>query len=162
MIFYVQAGNVYIVSASANRVVSVRASSGVMRTVAGVRGQSGYNGDAIPATTAYLKSPYAVCVDSAGNVFIADSGNYRIRKVVNGIIYTIAGTSTNAAYPDGNFATASSLYSATDLTLDSKNNLYFAETGNNKIRVVNAVSGLYTNSYSYLRCYCFLLHYFLQ
>ena len=82
-------GNLYISSGSRVRKVSA---SGTIAAFAGTT-TAGYAGDTGPATSARLTEPHGLAVDSAGNVYIADSGNFRIRKVsANGIITTIAGT----------------------------------------------------------------------
>jgi len=82
----------YICDVGSHVVRRVSMTSGLISTVAGT-GTAGYNGDNIPATTAQLSSPYALAVDGAGNLYIADSGNNRIRKVsTTGTITTLAGT----------------------------------------------------------------------
>ena len=86
-------GNLYIADPLNNRVRKIVLSTGIITTIAGT-GTYGYNGDSIQATIAQLLVPQGVCADSLGNVYIADGGNNRIRKVsiATGIITTIAGT----------------------------------------------------------------------
>jgi trimeric autotransporter adhesin len=86
------AGNLYISEQSGNRVRRV-APNGIITTVAG-NGTAGSSGDGGPATAAELNTPTRVSIDSSGNLYIADYGNNRIRKVTNGIITTIAGNGT--------------------------------------------------------------------
>ena len=82
--------------------------SGIITTVAGT-GTFGYTGDNIAATSAKLNSPFGVAVDSAGNLYIADTGNHRIRKVdASGIITTVAGNGTGYS-GDGGPATSAEL-----------------------------------------------------
>lgn len=84
------AGNLYIVESFFSRVRKVDL-NGIITTIAGT-GENGYNGDGIPATQAQLGFPRGVAVDVSGNVYIADTGNQRIRKVdTNGTITTLAG-----------------------------------------------------------------------
>ena len=85
-------GNLYIADTYNDRIRKV--SNGVITTVAGA-GVEGYDGDGGPATSALLSQPEGVAVDSSGNLYIADSGNSRVRKVSGGVIATIAGPGTN-------------------------------------------------------------------
>ena len=85
-------GNLYIADNLNSRIRKVDAISGVITTIAGT-GTPGYNGDGIMATTAELYQPATVVVDNAGNIYIADVNNQRVRKInTSGIISTIAGT----------------------------------------------------------------------
>ncbi len=108
-----------------------------MTTLAG-DGSAGYAGDGGPATNAHLYSPYAVAVDDAGSVFIADYYNSRIRKVAtNGLITTVAGTGTNGYGGDGGPATNADLSDPTGVAVDSAGELLIADQGNNRIRKVD-------------------------
>jgi hypothetical protein len=94
-------GELFIADSGNNRIRKVDA-NGVITTIAGIGGIDGYNGDEGPATAAKLNSPYSVTVSISGEVYIADSNNYRIRKVdTNGIITTIAGNGTQGYSGDG-------------------------------------------------------------
>ena len=84
------AGNVFFVAQDYNTVLRLDAASGVLTLVAG-NGTYGFSGDNGPATSAQLAYPAGVAVDSAGNVYIADAGNGRIREVSGGVITTVAG-----------------------------------------------------------------------
>ena len=83
------AGNLYIADTGNKRIRKV--SNGVITTVAG-NGTSGSSGDNGSATNAQLKGPQGVAVDSAGNLYIADPTDHRVRKVSDGVITTVAGT----------------------------------------------------------------------
>ena len=143
------AGNLYIADTYNNVVRKVAANGGAVSTVAG-NGVGGYNGDGIPAITASLNSPQGVAVDKAGNLYIADTDNHRIRMVApTGVITTFAGTG-QATYSgdnvggtgitsssgDGGPATKSSVVLPTDVAVDSSGSVYIADYGNSKIRVV--------------------------
>jgi sugar lactone lactonase YvrE len=137
------AGNLYIADSFNNRIRKVTA-TGIISTVAGV-GSIGFSGDGGPATAAQLLSPQSVWVDEAGNFFISDSGNNRIRKVnIDGIINTIAGTGNFNFSGDGGPATSAELYYPFDVTVDSDGNLYFADVGNNRIRKVQGSGAVTT------------------
>jgi hypothetical protein len=92
------AGDVYIADTGNNRIRKV--SNGVITTIAG-NGFLGYSGDGGPATSAELNQPFGVAADVSGNVYIADSENYVVRKVSNGAITTFAGNGTNPALFSG-------------------------------------------------------------
>jgi uncharacterized protein (TIGR03437 family) len=131
------AGNVYIADALNNRIRKI-APAGTITTVAG-NGNPGYSGDGGPATRGSLKSPYGVALDGAGSLYIADSGNGRIRKVgPDGTITTIAGNGTAGFSGDGGPAASASLSFTKGVAVDGTGNLYIADTGNRRIRKVLA------------------------
>ncbi|HXP87260.1 MAG TPA: IPT/TIG domain-containing protein [Bryobacteraceae bacterium] len=136
------AGNVYFCDFSNNRVRKI-ATDGTITTVAGT-GVAGYNGDNMPGTSARLNQPYRLALDPAGNLYIADPGNNRIRKLApNGIITTVAGNG-NANYSgDGGPATSAALNYAEDAVLDVSGNIYIADSANNVVRKV-AINGTIT------------------
>ena len=147
------AGNLYIADYN-NSVIRKVHTSGIMTTVAG-NGTGGYSGDSGPATSAELYLPIGVAVDGAGNLYIADTGNQHIRKVdASGIITTVAGNGTAGYSGDGGLAISAQLDRPTSAAVDSAGNLYIADTGNQRIRKVNAsgiittVAGNGTNGYS--------------
>ena len=129
------AGNLFIADTQNHRIRKVDC-SGVITTVAG-NGTSGFSGDGGPATEASLAAPGGVAVDSAGNLFIADHDNHRIRKMdAAGIISTVAGngrargrarTQTQGLGGDGGPATAANLDSPGGVTVDGAGNLFIAE-----------------------------------
>ena len=110
-------------------------SIGFISTVAG-NGSNTYNGDSL-ATLAGM-DPYSVCIDTAGNLYIADSWNNRIRKVFpNGKITTIAGNGKGGFSGDGGQATAAQLNWPEGICLDKNGNLYIADYLNNRVRKVS-------------------------
>jgi uncharacterized protein (TIGR03437 family) len=127
------AGSIYIGDSTNSRVRKV--TNGVITTVAG-NGTQGYGGDSGPATSAELAYPQGVAVDSAGNVYIADSSNNRIRKVTNGVIATVAGNGTAGFSGDNGPATSAELRGPRGVAVDSAGNIYIADSNNNRIRKV--------------------------
>ena len=131
-----KAGNMYI-SDHENFVIRKVNSAGIITTVAG-NGTSGFSGDGAAATSAQLNGPYAVAFDNAGNIFIPDNGNSRIRKVTpDGIITTIAGTGILGDSGDGGPATSADLYYPWTITIDNKDNLYIGDAGNYTVRKID-------------------------
>src|ERR1700690_465114 len=143
-------GNLYIADQGNARIRKVDAGTGKISTVAGT-GAAGYNQDGIAATLAQLNNPSGVALDSTGNVYIADQSN-RIIRAVNtqgsavtvasvliepGNIATVAGNGTIGYSADGYSAVSSSLYRPSSVVADVTGNLYIADTGNSRIRVVN-------------------------
>jgi trimeric autotransporter adhesin len=127
-------GNLYIADAL-NAVIRKVAPSGTISTVAGT-GTSGYSGDGGAATAAELDEPCGVAVDAAGNLYIADKNNNRIRKVTpSGTIGTAAGGGTSGL-GDGGTATAAELFEPMGVAVDVSGNLYIADNGNDRIRKV--------------------------
>ena len=132
------AGNLYIADWGNQRIRKVDAGTGVISTVAG-NGTRGFDGDGDPAVAAQLNRPRDVAVDGSGNLYIADTGNNRIRKVnASGVISTVAGTETSGFGGDGAAATAARLTSPRGVAPAGLGNLYIADTGNNRIRKVDA------------------------
>jgi len=135
-----KAGNVYF-SSSTNCVFKLT-TSGVLTLVAGTS-RAGFSGDGGPAVNAQLNAPQGVALDKAGNLYIADSLNNRVRMVnPQGIISTFAGTgqsspdSVPGTFNDGGPATQGLLKRPQGLATDSSGNLYIADTGDNLIREV--------------------------
>ena len=128
------AGNLYIADYWNNRIRKV--SGGTITTVAG-NGNQGFSGDGGPATRAALNTPQGVAVDSAGNLYIADTDNNRIRKVSGGTITTVAGNGNQGFSGDGGPATRAALNTPQGVAVDSAGNLYIADTDNNRIRKVS-------------------------
>ena len=127
-------GNLYV--AGGEVVVKVNG-AGTVTPFAG-NGSVGYAGDNGPAISASLFNPVGLCVDSAGNVYLADAQNNRVRKIsTQGIITTVAGNATGGFTGDGVQATATSLFEPSDVALDSKGNLYISDGLNGRLRVVN-------------------------
>jgi len=138
------AGNLFIVDFFNSRIREVVAATGVITTIVG-NGTYAFGGDGGPATVAALANPGALAVDSAGNLFIADSNNNRIREVVaTGVITTVAGNGEQAYSGDGGPATAAALYGPQGLAVDSAGNLFIADYFNDRIREVAAATGVIT------------------
>jgi len=138
-------GNIYF-SEITNSVVRKIATDGTISTVAGMVGNFGFSGDGGQATAAELDFPQGVAVDANGNLYIADRDNNRIRKVdvTTGIITTVAGNGTAGDAGDGGQATAAELDSSQDMALDAVGNIYISDWLNNKIRKVDANTGIIT------------------
>jgi sugar lactone lactonase YvrE len=130
-------GNVYIADTINNRIRKVAATTGIITTFAG-NGSAGYSGDDDAATSAQLRSPRGVAVDSKGNVYIADTDNHRIRRVAtNGKITTFAGNgSAGFSGGDGSNATSAQLNFPRGVAVDSRGDVYIADTNNHRIRRV--------------------------
>ncbi len=135
-------GNLYIADSGNHRIRKVDASTGNISTVAGT-GTAGYSGDGAAATSARLRSPRGVAVDGAGNLYIADYSNRRIRKVdaSTGNISTVAGTGLLGYSGDGGAATSARLSNPYGVAVDGSGNLYIADTNNHRIRRVDAATG---------------------
>ena len=133
------AGNIYITDRGSHRIRKVD-TTGTITTLAGTGSygsSGGFSGDGGPAASAQLNDPYGVAVDAAGNVYIGDTGNHRIRKVdTAGVITTIAGTGEGDFGGDGGPASAARLNSPRGLATDSAGNLYVADTGNHRVRIL--------------------------
>ncbi len=144
------AGNLYIADTGNQVVRKLTASTGVLTTIAGNGAASGngdgkgtYSGDNGLATAAGLNLPYAVAFDPSGNMYIADSGNNRIRKVdTAGIITTYAGNGTPGYSGDKYLATAAHLNTPSGVATDAAGNVYIADTQNGAIRKVNSSTGI--------------------
>jgi len=138
-------GNIYIADTKDNRIREVSASTGIITNVAG-NGSGGYSGDGGPATAAGLASPYGVAVDAAGNLYIADTYDNRIREVSasTGIITTIAGNGSQNDSGDGGPASAAELDVPIGVAVDAPGNLYIADYSGGRIREVSASTGIIT------------------
>jgi streptogramin lyase len=119
-----RAGNVFFVDQ--NSVLRLDATTGVLTLVAG-NGTPGFSGDNGPATSAQLNNPGGVAVGSSGSLYIADSGNARVRKVSGGVITTVAGSGTCCFSGDNIPATSASLFGPTGIAVDSNGDLYFLD-----------------------------------
>ena len=148
-------GNFFIADSGNNRIRKVELATGIITTIAG-NGISGFSGDGGPATSASLGQPRRVAVDAAGNLFIADRGNQRIRKVdpITGIITTVAGNGTRGFSGDGGPATGASLADPYGIAVGSSGNLFIADLYNQRIRkvdpagIITTVAGNGTSGFS--------------
>jgi hypothetical protein len=141
------AGNLYIADTYNHAVRMVNAATGIINTVVGDgSGLYGSGGDGGLATSARLYYPMAVAVDAQGNLYIADQGNHRIRRVdaVTRIITTVAGNGTSGHSGDGGAATLAKIFSPTDVTVDNRGDIYIADYNNRRVRKVDAVTGVIT------------------
>jgi hypothetical protein len=133
-----QYGNLYIADAGNNVIRKVNISTNLVSTVAG-NGTAGYSGDNGAAISATLFKPSWVSVDNEGNLYIADIGNYVVRKVnTSGIITTIAGTGTNGYTGDGLKAASAELGWPFAVVPDNAGNIYISDYYNNNIRKINS------------------------
>ena len=141
------AGDIYI--ADGNRIREVFASSSYIFTIAG-SGSYGFGGDGGPATSAalYPGYPTGLTVDSADNLYIADGGNNRIRKVAagTGIISTVAGDYFFGYSGDGGPAIDAELNFPNGVSVDKNGNLYISDAGNYVIREVSTAPPLLSRS----------------
>ncbi|KAG2379415.1 hypothetical protein C9374_007554 [Naegleria lovaniensis] len=128
-------GEVYFVEVANHKIRKI-STSGVISTVAG-NGLEGFSGDGSAATSATLRFPQGVFLNSAGEVFIADTGNARIRKIsTSGVITTIAGTGERGFSGDGSAATSAQLNSVVSLFVTSNGEVYFPD--GNRIRKISS------------------------
>lgn len=138
-------GNLFIVDRLNATIRRVDAKTGVMSTYAGT-GQKGYGGDGGPATQALLKEPNALDLDPKGDLYIADVADNRIRKVDHrtGVITTVAGTGKREFAGDGGPAAQASIQGARGVAFDRQGVMYICEREGNRIRRVDAHSGIIT------------------
>lgn len=129
-------GNLLIVDYSNNIIRKVN-TSGIISTIAGTI-SAGFGGDGGQASLAQMAYPSNTIIDAIGNIYVSDTYNYRIRKIsTTGIISTIAGNGTLGYSGDGGQATLAELYYPLGMAIDAAGNLYFADSGNNRIRMIN-------------------------
>jgi sugar lactone lactonase YvrE len=137
------AGDLFIADSHNHRIREVSSATGTITTIAGI-GAPGFSGDGGPATAATLDLPTALALDVAGNVYVADSNNHRVRRIASatGVIATVAGNGIEAFAGDNGPATSASIDSPNGLALDSAGNLYIADTHNGRLRQVSSSTGL--------------------
>lgn len=136
-------GTLYIADTSNHRVMKI-VPGGVLQTAAG-NGSPGYAGEGGTARLAQLNAPGACAVDSAGTLFIADTGNHAIRRVTaDGIIVTVAGTGAAGGVGDEGAAVAAQLASPRGVAVNDSGELFIADTGNHRIRMVTADGVIHT------------------
>jgi uncharacterized protein (TIGR03437 family) len=131
-------GNIFISDVSVSRILEV--SGGKIKAIAGNPNgcfPSGFAGDGGPALSAALNNPSGIAVDSSGNVYFSDSGNNRVRKISGGNIATFAGSGGYGYTGDNAPAANAGLANPQGLWMDGKGNLYIADTGNHRVRMVN-------------------------
>jgi trimeric autotransporter adhesin len=137
------AGNVYIADTGNNRVRQVSADGSTMTTIAGngmlLSGQCVFDGDG-PATQHSLCSPNSIATDSAGDVFVLDSGSVRIREISGSTMSTVAGNGQSTFVGENSPAASASFDHPTSIAVDSNGNLYVADEYNNRIRKIAQTS----------------------
>ena len=126
-------GNLYVADRGSNAIRKMSVATGAGVTIAGredvlTEHKRLFGGDGGPATLAYFSGPSALALDGRGNLFIADTWNHRIRKIVlqTGIVSTVAGLGTDGFSGDGGLATKSSLSSPTGVAADLAGNFFIA------------------------------------
>jgi hypothetical protein len=140
---YDKKGNIYISDYAAN-VVRMVNPAGIISTVAG-SGIGGYSGDGGQATNAQLNGPTGLCIDTAGNMYVADWGNNVIRKIsLIGVISTFAGNGSAGYSGDSGLAVNAEFNGPEGLALDKKGNLYIADWRNNVVRMINSNDSIFT------------------
>jgi uncharacterized protein (TIGR03437 family) len=132
-----RSGNLYLTDYG-NSSIRVVYANGTVSSITG-NGSAGFSGDGGSAIGAQIASPHDIAIDSAGNIYIADTGNARIRIVSNGKINTFAGSTRGIAganLGDGGPATSAKLISPTGVAVDNSGNVYIADIGNATVRKV--------------------------
>ncbi|HWB27691.1 MAG TPA: T9SS type A sorting domain-containing protein [Chitinophagaceae bacterium] len=146
------AGNLYVAD-NFNECIRKVDKNGIITTIAGIKGQSGFSGDGGLATNAHVNYPAAVATDKTGNVYIVDCGNSCIRKIdKNGIITTVAGIGGSSGFSgDGGPANEAQLNLPLGITLDSTGNLFIADNQNSVIRKIdqNGIISTYAGGLPY-------------
>jgi len=146
------AGNVYFADSN-NHCIRKIDTSGIITTVAGT-GSAGSNGDGGPAASARLAYPFGIAVDPSGNIYVADLGNHKVRRIdAAGNISTVAGTGLLSRLGDGGPATEAGLTSPTGVAVDGSGNLFISDSGRHVIRrvdvggTIDRVAGDYEQRY---------------
>jgi sugar lactone lactonase YvrE len=138
-------GNLFIADQGSQRIRKVDAVSGLITTVAGT-GDPRFAGDTGPATSVRLGSPGGLAIDATGNLFVADRGNHRIRKVdaATGVVTTIAGTGEHGLAGDGGPAKSAKFFYPASVAIDRSGNLFIADVGNHRVRRIEAATAVIT------------------
>jgi len=135
-------GDLYVADGIPNCVIWKFMPDGTPSIVAGVPGHCGFGGDGGPATQALLFRPFGVALDSAGNLYIADTHNHRVRMVdSSGTIQTVAGNGTCGFSGDGGPGTSAMLCRPMGLTFGAQGNLVIADLGNARVRTLSTTTG---------------------
>ncbi len=137
-------GDIYLTESSGHRVRRIDSQSGLITTVAGT-GEQGFSGDGGPALQARFgaEAPWGLALDSRGGIYVSDTNNHRVRRIDpdTGVIETVAGNGTDGFFGDGGPASQASLSRPRELHIDDRDNLYIVDSGNHRVRRVDADSG---------------------
>jgi len=137
------AGNLYVAVSRLNQIWKIN-TSGQVNVFAGTGGFL-YNGDNRQALSAALYQPFGLAFDNAGNLYVADTGHHRIRKIAtSGVITTVAGTGAASFGGDGGLGTSAQLNKPQGIAFDASNNLYIADSSNNRVRVLSSAGVINT------------------
>jgi sugar lactone lactonase YvrE len=139
------AGNLLIADRGNGRIRKLELATGIITTVAGSDGANS-TGDGGPATAASIQDPFGVAIDGAGNILIAEYYACVVRRVdsATGIITTLAGNRQCAVVDDNVQATATTLRYPVGVTIDAAGNLFITDSDNDRIRRVDAATGIIT------------------
>src|SRR5258706_222343 len=149
-------GNLYIADWFNNRVRKINMSTGIISTIAGT-GTAGYNGDGIAATAAQINGPCGIIFDNTGNIYIAEYGGARVRKINigTGNISTIAGTGSFGYNGDGILAPTAQLNGCAYIKFDAAENMFIGEGSNQRVReiikttgIISTIAGIGTAGYN--------------
>lgn len=137
-----RAGNLYIADSGNQSVRKVSVATGKISTLAGT-GEIGFSASPVAATSATFHGPAGIAVDTVGNVYVVDSGNHVVRELLTeaGNVIVVAGTGQAGNSGDGGAATAAKLNQPTGLVLDAAGDLFVSDTGNSKVRKIEANGG---------------------
>lgn len=143
-----------LIADSGNHRIRMISNDGSICTIAGT-GIQGYSGDGHEATKARLNKPMNVCIDHFGNIYIADWGNHRIRRITpTGIITTVAGVGRAGLLGDGGPASKSCLNESFGVYADRDGNIYIADSGNHRVRkissdgIITSIAGIGVEGFS--------------
>ena len=138
------AGNCFFVERLNHCVRRVDANTGIISTVAGTGGKAGFLGDGGPATSALLSEPHSIAFDRAGDLYICDIRNHRVRKVAmkTGVITTFAGTGEGKPTPDGAKVSEAPVNGPRALDVDARGNLWLALREGNAIFRIDLQGGV--------------------
>ncbi len=134
-------GNMFISDSANHRIRRIDGASKIITTFGGT-GVGGFSGDNVPATEAMLNFPQGIALDAAGNIFIADNLNHRVRRIdARGTVTTVAGSGQQGFSGDGGPATEALLAFPSDVAVDDRGFLFIADTASHRIRRVELATG---------------------
>lgn len=136
-------GDVYVADRDNNAIRKIDADGTITTVIGG--GGAGFSGDGGPASDARIDRPQQIVVDPDGNVYFADSGNNRVRRIdTEGVVTTVAGNGRAATSGDGGPALSAAVWNPTGLALDDEGNLYVSQPDDNRIRRVDTTGAIVT------------------